>query len=205
MPISGVVMGSQISAAMFSNGLVGENVTSMSNAIGSAVANNFLTSGLYVGASTGLGLGAGVSTGKITGGITIAPALSGLILTQMFAFGLVGESTPKLANAIGSGVANHMNLALVQGASTVVGIGTGTGTIVGIIGPVLGGLIFAQLSARGIVGINTLQISQAVGNAIAIATTLSIVNTTIVGAAVGPVPPAFPPVPAVGTDTGKII
>jgi len=204
MPISGQILSNIMTAQMISKGLIGEKNSLLAQAISSAIASTFLSTATYIGTSTGLGLGAGVSTGKITGALVIGPSTSGFIFQNMTAMGLIGEKSFPLAQAIGSAISIHMNTAIVTGTSTVVASGAGTGVIVGVIGPALGGLILANMASKGLVGQSTPQLSQAIGLGVQLATTASIVTTSIVGVPVGPVPPAFPPIPAAGTDTGKI-
>jgi hypothetical protein len=174
-------------------------------AIGNSVANTILASAIYTGTSVGLGLGVGASTGFVTGSVIIGPTVTALIFSQMTAAGLAGTANLQLASAIGNAVAMHMATAIVQGVSSVVAIGTGTGVIVGVVGPMLGAAILAQMTAMGLTGSATPQLSMAIGDGIALAIQASIVTTTIVGVAVGPIPPVFPPIPSIGTDMGRLV
>jgi hypothetical protein len=205
MPISGALLATLIQAQMTANGMAGQYDLQLSQAVGNGIINTILTSAIYTGTSTGLGIGAGTSTGTLSGSIIIGPAVSGLIFAQMTAAGLAGQYSLPLANSIGSAVATHMATAIVMGASTVVGIGTGTGTIVGVLGPSMGALILLQMTAMGLNGAITPQLANSIGSGVASAIQASIATTTIVGVAVGTVPPAFPPIPSVGVDTGKIV
>lgn len=204
MPISGVILGSIIQAQFASNGFVGTAIPQLSSALGNGIVNPILATGTYTGVSTGLGIGAGTSTGVLSGGIVIAPVVSNLIYLQMTASGMLGSKVLQMSNAIGSAVASHMLTAIVQGASTIVAAGVGTGTIIGVLGPIVGASISSQMSLFGMLGQSAPQLAFAIGNAIALAFSTTIVNTTIVGVPVGPIPPAFVPIPVVGTDTGKL-
>lgn len=205
MPLIGPVLGSLILSQMASHGLAGSATPQLAMALGNGIVTNILATGTYVGTSTGLGLGSGVSTGTIVGPAIIGPTVTGLILTNLTAAGLVGQSTPQLADSIGQAFAIHMSTAIVVGASTVVGIGIGVGTIVGIIAPAMGAVIYSQMLAAGLAGTASIQLANAVAMGISTAISTSIVNTTITGVAVGVVPPAFPPIPATGVDSGKIV
>ena len=203
MPIVGQLMGTLITASMNGFGLTGEKVPAMSTAIGTAVVNAFLQAA-YTGQSVGLGIGTGTSTGIISGGIVIGPLVGDEISKMMKTFGFTGEKNQQLSMAVGMGIANHMLSALITGSSTVVGIGTGVGSIVGVIGPTLGASIQKELNGQGLTGEKIPLFSQAIGFGVANATSKSVVNTQIVGVAVGTVPPAFPPIPSTGTDSGVI-
>lgn len=206
MPIVGAACGSMIQLQFAAAGFLGQNISQMAMAIGNGVINSILSSATYTGTSTGLGIGAGSSTGKILGGITIGPTVGNLIYLNMTAQGLLGENARSFASAVGAGIANHIaSAAIVTGASTIVGIGVGTGTIVGVVGQAVGAQIFAMMTAQGLLGENARNVADAVGAGVASAIGMSTVTTTITGAAVGTVPPAFPPIPSTGTDTGKIL
>jgi hypothetical protein len=186
------------------NGFVGQSVPQLSQALGNGIVNSILATNVYTGMSTGLGLGVGASTGILSGGIVIGPVVSNLIFTQLTMSGFLGTKTLLMSNAIGVAVSTHMLTAIVQGVSTAVAVGTGTGVITGVLGPVVGSTIFLQMTALGMLGTKSQQLSFAIGNAIALAFSTTIVNTTIVGVPVGPVPPLFPPIPIVGSDAGKL-
>jgi len=205
MPIAGPALAGLIQAQMAANGMVGQNALQLSQAIGNGIINTILASAIYTGTSTGLGIGAGSSTGKLIGTITVGPAIGGNIFTQMGAFAIAGEKSQPLAMAIGNAIATHMATAIVAGASTVVGIGTGTGIITGVVGPSLGSMIALQMTAMGLLGQNSISLANAIGMGVALSIQQSTVTTTITGVAVGTVPPALPPIPSVGTDTGKIV
>ena len=205
MPIAGPALAGLIQLEMSSAGMTGQNVPQLSQAVGNGVVMTILSTAIYTGTSTGLGIGVGSSTGTISGSITIGVTVGNLIFVQMSALGLLGEKAQSLASAIGNAVATHMSTAIVQGSSTVVAIGSGVGVIVGVLGPTMASNIFLQMQAMGLIGQNALQLSQAIGNGIAMAIQASTVSTSIVGVAVGTVPLAFPPIPSVGVDTGKIL
>jgi hypothetical protein len=205
MPIAGPLLATLIQAQMTANGMTGQYDLQLSQAVGNGIVNAVLASAVYTGVSTGLGLGAGVSTGSLLGTIIIGASVSGLIFSQMSAMGLAGQKSLPFASSIGNAVAAHMATAIVQGASTVVGIGTGTGIIIGIIGPSVGSMITLQMTAMGLTGQYSITLANAIGLGIALAFQTSTVTTAITGVAVGPVPPAFPPIPSVGSDTGKIV
>ena len=205
MPLVGPVLGGLILSQMTSHGLAGSATPQLAMALGNGIVTNILATGTYVGTSTGLGLGSGTSTGFITGPAIIGPSVTGLILTNMTAVGLAGLSVPQLADSIGQAFAAHMATALVVGVSTIVGIGAGVGTIVGIIAPTMGAVIYSQMLAAGLAGTASIQLANAVAMGISTAISTSIVTTTIAGVAVGVVPPAFPPIPATGVDSGKIV
>jgi hypothetical protein len=205
MPISGAAMAALIQLQMTAKGMTGQYVMKLSQAIGSGVVSSILASAIYNGTSTGLTIGAGASTGKLAAGVTIGTVVGNMIYLQMTAAGLRGEYAQKLASAIGAGVAKHMATAMVQGASTIVAIGSGTGTIKGVVGSSMGALIFAQMGAKGMTGQYAQKLASAIGKGVANSIKQTIVTTTITGIAIGPIPPVFPPVPGTGVDTGKIV
>jgi hypothetical protein len=205
MPIAGPILASLIQAQMTANGMTGQYDMQLSQAIGNGIVNSVLATAMYTGTSTGLGLGAGVSTGSLLGTIIIGPSVGGLIFAQMTALGLTGQKSFPLASSVGNAVAMHMATAIVQGASTIVGIGTGMGVIVGVVGPSVGSMITLQMTAMGLTGQYSMILANAIGLGVALAFQASTATTVIMGAAIGPVPPAFPPIPSVGTDMGKLI
>jgi hypothetical protein len=208
MPISGPLLGQQIFSMFTASGFTGSMSFTTAQAIGNGIINSILATGVYQGVSTGLGLGVGVSVGTppttLTGGIVMPSIVSNLILLNMTAQGLAGSKTQSMAYAIGNAVSSHMLTAAIQGASTVVAAGVGVGSIVGVIGPTMGLTISLQMLAAGLTGTAVKQLANAIGYGISTALSATVVNTIITGVPVGPVPPAFPPIPCVGTDTGKI-
>lgn len=205
MPIAGPALAGLIQLQMTKGGFTGTKAMQLSQALGNGIINTILSSATYTGTSTGVGLGAGSSTGKLQGTITIGAAVGNLIFLQMGIFSILGTKAQTLSAAIGNAVATHMSTAIVQGSSTIVGIGTGVGTIVGVVGAAMGAAIQLQMTAMGLTGVDALKLANAVGNGVALAIQTSVAQTTIIGAAVGTVPPAFPPIPAVGIDSGKLI
>jgi hypothetical protein len=203
--LAGPMLGSIILIQFAAAGFTGTSLPQLSQAIGNGVVMNVLSSAIYTGTSTGLGIGAGISTGMLSGGVCIGAYVGLSIQLQMMAMGLTGTQASAFAMAVGNGVAAHMVSAIVQGTSTVVGIGAGTGTIVGIVGPAMGAMILTQMMAMSLTGTQNVTLANAVGNGVAQAFTSTIATTTITGAAVGVVPPGFPPIPSVGVDTGKLI
>lgn len=205
MPISGLVLGLQITTEMVSRGMPGSAHTpQFTNAIGTGIANGLLASA-YSGVSTGLGFGTGVSTGVITGPATIPTSLATLIMSAMIANGMPGsDKTLPFVNALAAAIAQHIAAVVITGSSTLVASGTGVGTITGITPTGLSSLIQLELESVNMGGpAGYPKISTALGNAIASAILSSVVNTTIVGVPVGP-PPSLNPVPATGVDTGVL-
>lgn len=205
MPLVAPVLSSLILTQMASHGIMGQSSPQLATALGTGIVNSILTTGIYTGASNGLGLGVGMSTGTITGAAIIGSSVTGLLMTNATAFGLVGQSVFQLMDSVGQAFAAHMSTALVIGTSTVVAIGSGTGIITGIVAPVMSAAIYAQMLVMGLAGSMSTQLASTVGTAISTAISTSIVNTTITGVAIGPIPPIFAPIPSVGTDVGKII
>jgi hypothetical protein len=205
MPIAGPALAGLIQAEMASAGFTGQNDASLAQAVGNGVILTILQSATYTGTSTGLGIGVGSSTGTLSGSITQGSAVGNLIFAQMSGMSLLGQKAQALASAIGNAVATHMSTAMVVGSSTVVGIGSGTGTIVGVLGPTMGANIIVQMQAMSILGQNSTQLAQAIGMGIASAIQASTATTTILGSAVGTVPPALPPIPSTGIDSGKLV
>jgi len=205
MPIAGPALAGLIQTELAAAGFTGESDSSLAQAIGNGIILTILQSATYTGTSTGLGIGVGSSTGTLSGSITQGSAVGNLIFAQMSAMSLLGEKAQTLATAIGNAVATHMSTAMIVGSSTIVGIGTGTGTIVGVLGPTMGANIIVQMQASSILGQNSTQLAQAIGMGVAAAIQASTVSTTIMGAAVGTVPPALPPIPSTGIDSGKIV
>ena len=204
MPIAGPLLGTIIQAQLAANGFLGSHTVPLSQAIGNGVVNSILATAVYTGTSTGFGLGVGSSTGLLIGGVVIGPTVGSLILARMIASGFLGSNTPQMASAIGNAIAVHMLTAMVQGASTVVAAGVGTGIITGVAGPMVGSTIFLQMTAMGLLGSKSQQLAFAIGNGVADAFAITAVNTVIAGIPVGPIPPIFPPIPSVGSDTGKL-
>lgn len=206
MPVNGAACGSMIQLQLTGMGFVGQNISQMAMAIGNGVINSILSMATYTGTSTGMGLGTGVSTGKLVGAIVTGPTLGNLIYLQMTAQNLLGEYAQKFAKAVGAGIANYIaSAAIVTGTSTIVGIGTGTGVIVGVVGTAVSSQILAMMTANGLLGKNARNLANAIGNGVALAIQSSTVTTSIVGVAIGTAPPALPPIPSTGTDTGKIV
>lgn len=123
------------------------------------------------------------------------PVFSGLLMAQFSAVGFTGAKLLQLSNGIGNGVANYLLAsAYYQGVSTgiISGAGVGTGFVQGVVGPVTGSNIYSMMTAFGLTGSKSLQMSNAIGNAFASFIALGIVNSSSIGM-------------AVGTGTGKIL
>ncbi|MDO8640278.1 MAG: hypothetical protein Q7R33_01940 [Nitrosarchaeum sp.] len=205
MPISGVILGNLIFVECSGQGFTGSKLLQLSNALGNGIVNSILATAIYTGTSTGLGIGVGASTGTLAGSIIIGPAIGSLIFSQMGLLGLLGSKTLSLSTAIGNAVATHMSTAIVTGSSTIVATGAGTGTIVGVVGSAMGSMINLQMTAFSLTGTDSVKLANAIGNGVALAIQASLVTTSIVGVPIGVVPPAFPPIPSVGTDIGRLI
>jgi len=205
MPISGPILAQLIYAEMLSAGMTGQYTFKMAQAVGNGVIITVLSSAVYNGISTGFAIGAGTSVGTLSGSIVIGKTVGSLIFTSMTSLGLVGQKSQQFAGAIGNAVANHMSMAIVQGASVPVAIGSGTGIISGVVVPLMTNNILMQMSMMGFTGQKIFQLAQGISIGVCTAIQMSVATTSITGIAIGTVPPALPPIPMSGTDTGKIV
>lgn len=201
MPIAGPVLGSQVAAKLASSGFTGAQTLSFSMAIGNGIINNILAVNIYSGTTVGIGPGPGIGVGKIVG--LVGPIVGQNIYTMMLSKGMTGTQTLTTAMAIGSAFAEHLTLmGMVQSTGAPVAIGSGTGPLVGIVGPLLGTSIMQMLTASGFTGTQTLTTAMAIGDGIALSMATAIVQTVITGVAA---PPLAGPIPVAGVETGKLI
>jgi len=196
MPLAAPVFSGLLMTQFTAQGFTGAKTLQLATAIGNGVANYLLASAFYQGVGIGVGVGAGVGTGLVQG--VIGPVTGSNILLMMTAVGFTGPKAPQLASAIGNAFSSFIMMGIVNSSSVGVAIGTGTGKIIGVIGPAMASSILGMFAAVGFTGPKTPQLASAIGNGICnTILSLGIVITTIVGA-------GFPPTPMSGVDIGKL-
>ena len=114
--VVGPVVGANIFAMMSAQGFTGTKSFNTALAIGNAFATHILQ-GIVQSTSAPVAIGTGF--GKILG--VVGPAMGATILGFMTAQGLTGTKTINMANAVGNGIANSLNIAVVT--TTIVGVG----------------------------------------------------------------------------------
>jgi len=194
--LSGSVLGNLINQQMLAMGLKGTKAPLFSTAVGTGIVTSILASNIYVGQSTGIGTGAGKGTGMVLG--IVGPAVGMSIYGQMQSQSLKGTKSLQLAMAIGNAFAMHILSGQIQSVSTPVVVGTGTGKLQGIAGPLIATSIMGFFTAMGFTGTKLLQMATAIGNGIASSMASAQVMTVIVGG-------GYPPSPLSGVDTGKLM
>jgi len=194
--LSGSVLGNLINQQMLAMGLKGTKAPLFSTAVGTGIVTSILASNIYVGQSTGIGTGAGKGTGMVLG--IVGPAVGMSIYGQMQSQSLKGTKSLQLAMAIGNAFAMHILSGQIQSVSTPVVVGTGTGKLQGIAGPLIATSIMGFFTAMGFTGTKLLQMATAIGNGIASSMVSAQVMTVIVGG-------GYPPSPLSGVDTGKLM
>jgi len=194
--LSGSILGNLINLQMQAMGLKGTKTPLFSTAVGTGIVTSILASNFYVGQSTGIGTGAGKGTGMVLG--IVGPVVGMSIYGQMQSQNLTGTKSLQLAMAIGNAFAMHMLSGQVQSVSAPVVVGTGTGKLQGIAGPLIATSIMGFFTAVGFTGTKLLQMATAVGNGIASSMASAQVMTVIVGG-------GYPPSPLSGVDTGKLM
>ena len=200
MPLAGPVLGTTIFRYFTSFGFTGAQASSMAMACGNGIVNNLLATNFYTGTTIGTGPGPGSGTGKLIG--LVGPVVGQNIATFMAASGFTGAQMINTANAIGLGVAEHVTaFGIVTAVGGPTAIGTGTGPLVGVVGPIMGQMIFTFMTAAGFTGAQALSTAMAVGNGVALSMSAALVQTTIVGV---PAPPPVGPFPSMGVETGKL-
>lgn len=113
-------------------------------------------------------------------------ALTGLIQTNLGGRQIVGSKSPDLAKVFASSFVSLLPQLIVTTTHTgITGAGTGTGKV--FIEPTLGISLFqAQMTARGLVGSNALDLASGIIQGISQAVnTLGLVSVTIVGTSTG--------------------
>lgn len=201
MPIAGPLLGAQIFAKFTSRGFTGAQALILANAVGNGIATNFLATNFYQGTTIGTGPGPGVGTGKVIG--LVGPIVGINIFQQMTLRGFTGAQTLNTAMAIGEAFAEHISgLAFVTATGAPTAIGSGTGPVLGIVGPLMGSTIFSFMSASGLIGSQALNTAMAIGSGIAISMATALGQTTIVGV---PSPPPVGPYPIGGVEVGKVV
>jgi len=206
MPLTGIILGQQITQKMALKGQAGSQTVNFANALGNGIVTSILATNVYNGVTTGMGPGMGVGTGKISGLVGFVVGMN--IYNMMIAKGFTGSQQLNTALAIGEAFAEHVSsLGIVNSTGGPVALGAppifgGKGAITGIIGSLVGQQILTFMSASGFTGSQTLNLTMAVGEGIAISMAATFVITTIVGV---PAPPPAGPVPVGGAEVGKLV
>jgi len=200
MALAGPVLGTTILKYFTASGFTGAQASVEAMALGNGIVNNILATNFYTGTTVGTGPGPGSGTGKLLG--LVGPVVGQNIATFMTAAGFTGSQMLNTALAIGNGVAEHITtFGIVTAIGGPTAVGTGTGPLVGIVGPVMGQMIFTFMTAAGFTGAQALNKAIAIGNGIALSMSTAVVSTTIVGV---PAPPPAGIYPAAGVETGKL-
>jgi hypothetical protein len=143
--MQGLIMSKAASQAM-----AGEKLLPLVSAVSSATCQYLMMASTVNSTNIATGPGAGTQTGKIVG--VVPTAMTSLMMAKAASSGLVGKDIQKLLSSIAFGVCMSLNSVTVTGTIIGAGPGTGTGKIVGLAPTALQGLIFAQESARVLVG-----------------------------------------------------
>ena len=201
MPLTGIILGQQITQKMALKGQAGSQTVNFANALGNGIVTSILATNVYNGVTTGMGPGMGVGTGKISGLVGFVVGMN--IYNMMIAKGFTGSQQLNTALAIGEAFAEHiLSFGIINSTGGPTAIGTGTGLITGIVGLLVGQQILTFMSASGFTGSQSLNLAMAVGEGIAISMAATFVITTIVGV---PAPPPAGPVPVGGAEVGKLV
>jgi len=196
MPLAGPVLGGLITAQFAAVNFKGTQNITLAMAIGNGVVINFLATNIYQGQAVGVGTGVGIGTGTIQG--IVGPVVGTLINGFMLKSNIKGTQAINMANAIGNAFATHIATGIVTSTAAPVANGTGFGLIQGVTGIGVAASIYAFMQASGLTGTQAANLSFAIGDGIAAAIKIGIVQTTIVGA-------GYPPVPTAGVDIGKML
>lgn len=200
MPLAGPVLGSTILLEFQKAGFTGSQSTNLANAIGMGIINEILKSNSYAGTATGTGPGSGVGTGFVQG--VVGTAVGSSIFGFMGSMGLTGTQANPLALAVGNAFATHIKTGIVNSTSAPVGIGSGTGSILGVVGKAVGSSIQQMMGSFALTGEYSGDLANAIGEGIATSISSATVTTIITGAVAGP--PAGP-VASTGIDQGKLV
>ena len=110
----------------------------------------------------------------------VGPVLGGLIAKEFASAGFSGTYSLSLAMAIGNGIiVDIQSKNFYQGQSIGIGTGAGvgTGTIKGIVGPIVGKIIYGYMIQNNLTGTKNIDLANAVGNAFASHITAGIVTS----------------------------
>jgi len=195
MPHLQPLLTTQIQGQLAAVGVVGKDSIRLSLACSTAYVLFMTTIVKVLTVDSGV-VGAGVGFGKIVG--VLGPAYAAACAAQAAANGLVGTHGPLTCSAIGLACGNHTS-AVGQSLTfhAGVGVGFGTGTLVGSIPTALFGLLLSQGAAQGLIGTSVVNLFNAIANGIAPLVPTAIVLTPIAGSPI--------PIPSAGAGFGSVL
>jgi len=185
-------------------GLTGDDFSNLASALSEACATHFITPNTVTITLQGSAAGPGTvsSTGPISG---IDPSsMSSAIISQLSSLGMTGSLMSNQCLAISQGIVKNFMLMGVTGLAAGVGIGSGTGKVVGLNPSALKSLLVSMMSARGLVGTDTTRWATGISNGICLyLNTAAIIPVAVSVGAV--IPPPTGPVPALTSVSGTLI
>lgn len=200
MPLNGTLLGGMMSAECAANGLLGAYTPSFCTGFSNGLVNSFLATNMVTTVDVGV-MAAGTGIGTITP--LIPTALAGLALPQCVSAGAAGVNVPALVQAMSSSICTHFSLGIANTVHPLVALGSGVGTITGLIPSAMAAQIMGELSSNGIAGVNILPFV----NAFCSAFCTFIMSTAIITVVITGVPAPLilgAPIPSAGSGTGKV-
>jgi len=173
------------------NGLVGPGTPAFATGLATGFYQYLTTSiGVHSIDVGTLGVGTGIGVGLLLPESAILEVLE----PMLSGFGILGQKTPDMANAIAAGISISLGAAIVQTANPTVGIGSGK---VQLIPEGTGATTFVEaFSAAGMLGSKSESLASAVGTSLDALIALTLGVIVIVGT------PSI--VPSTGFGTGVI-
>lgn len=201
MALSSTVLSGLMLGQLASKGLFGIDTPKFCQAFSDALVTSFIAANQVTTNDVGV-MTQGVGIGKMIGLVPVT--LSGLTFGYCVASGLIGTGTQPLCEAVANAVCLHfLAMNIVNTTHTNVALGTGVGTVSGIVPEVMSAVMLAKLSSSGITGTEMKKFTDAFAKGFSNhITSASIVNVVIMGV---PAPLVLgAPIPSTGVGIGKV-
>lgn len=200
MSLSGPIFGTTLLRYFTAVGFTGAQLPQFSSALGNGIVNNILATNVYNGVTVGIGPGPGIGTGKVVG--LVGPIVAQNIFISLSARGFTGSQLLNMCLGIGNAFSEHiLTFGIINSTGTPVAIGTGSGSLFGIVGTLLSTSIYTTLVSVGLAGTYSSTLASGIGDGLALSMSTALVTTTIVGT---PAPPPAGPIPLGGVESGKL-
>lgn len=193
MPVVGKVMSGAIMANFAGRRILGVDAIKIADAVGTAVAMHVTMPNMLTFMCTGVVGPVGTAQSIVPAGF-IPKAMSALMMARALQVGFIppGRDMYSLFDAIAAGVCLVMQTSLVQGTILGMAVGGGTAKFTKLNSQVLKGILYANFTARSILGKDAIRIADCIAFGVVNQLISTATYSIIVTGAIAPVPPVGP-------------